>query len=187
MVNHVKQQVTGLSCGAACLLVAARELGVTQYPNTDFGTPANTDLTWGDNDERRIYQITADGKDAYSMPQGIAKAALSLGMDVEVSMSGCVVPKALEWKYPNVREALERLGVEIGSGAPSLAENERMLVAVGIGLLGLHWVLYRPDKTYMDPAFAKNTGWGLWTQGQLGVLRYWDTGIYIVVSHGDSV
>ncbi|MEM7424193.1 MAG: hypothetical protein AAF334_10755 [Pseudomonadota bacterium] len=121
------------------------------------------------------------------MPQGIARAALSLGMGAKVSMFGCRTPKALEWKYPNVREALDTLGVDIGSGTPALAKNERMVVAVGIGLVGLHRALYRPDKTYMDPAFAKNTSWGLWTQGQLGVPRSWDTGIYSVVSHGDTV
>lgn len=187
MANLTFKQFSGLSCGAACLLVAAKELGVQRFPGNGFGAFSGQEIQLSNGCEREIYRITAKGQEAYSMPQGIAEAAQMMGLDVEVSMSGCMVPKALEWKYPVVRDALEDLGIEIGSGAPTLEENERMLVAVGVGVLGLHWVLYRPDKTYMDPAYASNTSWGLWTMGQLGILRYWDTGIYVVVSYGAVV
>ncbi|QHQ35329.1 hypothetical protein [Algicella marina] len=187
MPNLTFQQFTGLSCGAACLLVAAKELGIAQMPDmTGSGVP-NTGMWIGqplelsNGCERAIYAVTANGVDTYSMPDGIARAGQMLGLDVSVSMSGCVVPKVLEWKYPNVRDQLDELGVEILSGTPALAENERMLVAVGIGGLGLHWVLYRSDGTYMDPAYARNYTCSLWGMGQLGVLRYIDTGIYVVV------
>ncbi len=188
MPNEAFKQFSGLSCGAACLMVAAKELGVTHLPNL-AGDRENTDswmgqqLTLSNGCERAIYTVTANGADAYSMPDGIALAAQYLGMDVSVSMSGCIVPKALQWKYPGVRDRLEGLGVEIENGTPALAENQRMLVAVAVGILGLHWVLYRPDASYMDPAYGSNHNGTLWGMGQLGVLRYADTGIYVVVDY----
>ena len=177
------QQFSGLSCGAACLLVAAKELGITAFPNDpQFFLMAGQPLALTNACERAIYMVTAGGQETYSMPDGIARAAKKLGLDVAVYMSGCMVPRLLEWKYPAVRTSLGEEHVDIESGTPVLNDHDRMLVAVGIGLLGLHWVLYRPDTTYMDPAYNKNYSCSLWGMGQLGVLRYIDTGVYVVVS-----
>jgi hypothetical protein len=185
MSNQTFQQMTGLSCGAACLLVAAKELGVTHLPghSPDAKFMSGQELALDNACERAIYDVTAGGKETYSLPDGIAKAARLLGLDVTVHMSGCLVPPLLEWKYPQVREACNAMGIEVASGTPTLGEHERMLVAVGIGagLAGMHWVLYRPDTTYMDPASNKNYTCSLWGMGQLGVFRYTDTGVYVVV------
>src|SRR5262249_23197520 len=160
------KQFSGLSCGAACLLVAARELGITAMPNDPQFLMVGQPLELSNACERAIYMVTAGGKETYSMPDGIALAAKKLGLDVAAYMSGCMVPRLLEWQYPAVRGSLERQGVDIESGTPVLKDHERMLVAVGVGLLGLHWVLYRPDATYMDPAYNKNYSGSLWGMGQ---------------------
>lgn len=186
MPNLTMQQASSNSCGAACLLVAAKELGVTQRPHHPpymFEGPLELDTT----SERAIYGITAGGTDGYSMPDGIARAAQVLGLRVEAYMSGCMVPRLLEWKYPSVRTEMENLDVDIHAGIPVLDDDERMLVAVGVGLLGLHWVLYRPDGTYMDPAHNQNHAGSLWGMSQLLVLRYIDTGVYMVVSREAAV
>lgn len=180
MPNYTMKQFSGLSCGAACLLVAAKELGVSTMPHDPpymIGQPL--ELTNGC--ERAVYAVTASGREDYSMPDGIALAAGKLGLDVSVYMSGYVVPRLLEWKYPGVRHSLEQQGVDIEYGVPVLEDHQRMLVAVGVGVLGLHWVLYRPDATYMDPAYNKNYTCSLWGMSQLGVLRYVDTGVYVVL------
>lgn len=186
MPNHTMQQFTALSCGAACLLVAAVELGVTVMPD-DPPHLLKQPLVLSNACEQAIYRLTAAGQGGYSMPDGVALAARKLGLEVSVHMSGYLVPRLLEWKYPHVRTALGRLNVDIRSGTPVLDEHQRMLVAVGIGLLGLHWVLYRPDATYMDPAYDRNYTCSLWGMGQLGVLRYIDTGVYVVVERGEAV
>lgn len=176
-VNQTVQQVTGLSCGGACLQVAAIELGVDTMGDIAPEMP----LTLSNSCQRGIYNVTAGAREAYSMPDGLARAAQQLGLRTEVYMSGCMVPRLLEWRYPGVRRALRDLDTPVRTGTPVLANNERMLVAVGIGLLGLHWVLYRPDRSYMDPAYNRNYNGSLWGMGQLGVLRYIDVGVYVVV------
>lgn len=186
MVNHTFQQFTGLSCGAASLLVAAVELGVQAFPAEGFRAMSGRPLVLSNSCEREIYNLTANGAEDYSMPHDLARVAQLLGMGVDVYLSGCLIPRYLEWQYPHVRTGLDRLGIDIGNGAPTLNENERMLMAVGIGILGLHWVLYRPDTTYMDPAYSQNYT-SLYSMGQLGVLRYIDIGVYVVVRHGQVV
>ncbi|AUT71239.1 hypothetical protein [Paraburkholderia hospita] len=181
MTNYKMQQFSALSCGAACLLVAAKEPGIADMPNYP-PFMVQQPLALSNGCERAIYAVTANNQQTYSMPDGIALAAIKLGLDVEVYMSGCMVPQLLEWKYPNVRAALGNLNVDVESGTPILKDHQRMLVAVGIGLVGLHWILYRPDTTYMDPAYDKNYTCSLWGMGQLGVFRYIDTGVYVVVS-----
>lgn len=182
-VNRTVQQVTGLSCGGACLQVAAIELGVDTMGEIAPEMP----LTLSDACQRGIYNITAAGREGYSMPDGLARAAQQLGLGVDVYMSGCMVPRLLSWKYPAVRQALDGLNTPVHTGTPVLAQNERMLVAVGIGVLALHWVLYRPDRTYMDPAYNRNYNCSLWGMGQLGALRYIDVGVYMVVSRPDGL
>jgi hypothetical protein len=146
----------------------------------------STPLDLSNGCEQAIYRKTAGGSAGYSMPDGIARAASSLGLDVDVHMSGFMVPRLLEWKYPAVRTSLEEQNVNIQSGSPTLEDNQRMLVAVAIGPIGLHWVLYRPDATYMDPAYGQNYSGSLWGMGQLGVLRYVDTGVYVVVGRASA-
>jgi hypothetical protein len=165
-------------------MVAADELGVTHLANQPpywFGQPLNVD----NSTESAIYAITCNSGlrfDDYSMPDGIARAAQMLGLDVTVYMSGCVMPAVLRKGYPAVMGELARLNVPVEQGTPTLDENERMLVVVNVGLIGgLHYVLYRPDRTYMDPAYGMNHQGSLWGMGQMYVFRYIDTGIYIVV------
>jgi hypothetical protein len=165
-------------------MVAAYELGVRRLPEIP--------PYWFDQDfvvsnamESAIYVITCRngvGFSEYSMPDGIARAAQGLGLGVTAYMSGCLVPPLLRRAYPQVFDALGDLNVEIEQGTPALEDDQRMLVVVSVGGLGLHYVLYRPDGTYMDPAYGNNHAGTLWGMGQLGgLLRYVDTGIYLVI------
>jgi hypothetical protein len=177
------------SCGAACLMVAAHELGITNLPAYGqywFGEP----LALSSNIESKIYLVTGLGGQSMndvSMPDGIARAAQAMGMQVTVYMHGVVIPKVLNKAYPKVMGSLADLGVAVKQGNPKLEHDERMLIVVTIGALPiLHYVLYRPDGTYMDPAKGADYNWFV-AMGQGYVFWYVNTGIYIVVRRGSMV
>lgn len=188
--NYTYKQQHRYSCGAACLMVAAKELGVTNLPNIPdnpfwFGETLKVNT----QTENSIYAVTCKnhtGFSEYSMPDGIATAAQNMGLQVSVHMAGCMVPRLLKRMYPAVFTQLTDLTVPVEYGTPSLKSNQRMLVVVGVGgILGLHYVLYRPDKSYMDPAYGENFS-SIWKMGQCYIARYVDTGIYIVVTLNDE-
>jgi len=171
-------------------MVAARELGVSTFtiaPQTvSGGTTLARTLTFGtDTDdaiEKAIYNITAQHKAGYSMPAHIGKCAKMMGLEPTVCMSGCIVPSALQWFYPDAAGqcATENVPIE-PSGPGKLTDTQRQLCAVALGPM-LHWVLYRPDGTYMDPASGENFNYFLSLgQGPGYLLKYFDTGISVVV------
>jgi len=197
MPNLTRTQSTGLSCGAACLLVAARELGIQSFTippqviNATVSTPSRT-LNFGTDPEvdieKAIYNVTARHKNGYSMPADIGKCAKFMGLDPTVHMSGCIVPKALLAFYPDAAAQCATEGVPVvGSDPGALTSTQRQLCAVGM-IGGLHWVLYRPDGTYMDPASGENFNYFVSLgQGPGYLIKYIDTGIYIVVDSAAGV
>ena len=191
MPKFTRTQSSGLSCGAACLLVAARELGVTAFtiPSQQVSAAISTaqrTLTFGTDVEadieKAIYNVTAQHRDGYSMPAHISKCARFMGLNPTVYMSGCLIPPALTWLYPDASGQCAIEGVPIvTSGAGTLTTTQRQLCAVGF-IGGLHWVLYRPDGTYMDPASGENFNYFVSLgQGPGYLIKYFDTGISIVV------
>jgi cysteine protease IpaJ len=179
-------QITGLSCGAACLAVAGRELGVGDvlFPGTsaitlNFQTSGLTGL------ENMLYKITGAGKGGYSMPADMCKAAILMGLEPAVYMYGSVYAPALSWLYPDAAQQCEAQGVAIHrTSPPTLQANQRQFCVVSIGGLPLvHWVLYRPDLTYMDPACGEDFTWFIAMGQGLGKLvKYVDTGISVIVT-----
>lgn len=65
-----------------------------------------------------------------------------------------VFSSALSWFYPSCEKICSESGIEIiRTAPPPLKLNERLLVIVGVlKMVGLHYVMLRPDGTYMDPA-----------------------------------
>jgi len=182
------QQTHAQSCGAACLMVAAKELGVTSLPkDINYGWGAGHDFSAGFTVavENALYATTSNWQFAYSMPAFVGKAARRMGLDVTVHMSGCCIPPLLQCLYPQAVAQCAQLNIDVEQGGyGQLAENERALCVVGIGggLFGLHYVLHRPDGSYMDPATNANYNWFIaMGQGCGNMLKYLDTGISVVV------
>jgi len=184
MAKLVKAQNHTNSCGATCLLVASLELGITHTPNDFshlwFGKELKLDMTC----ETEIYQHTTNGQNTgYSMPSSLATAAQDLGFNVKLYLNGTILPRILTWFYPNEEAICRQNNIEIIYSAPeNLDEYSRLICVVAVGGLGLHYLLYRGDGSYMDPAYGINYTGSMWGLGQLRVLRYIDMGIYVYIS-----
>ncbi len=190
-MRHRYMQTHAQSCGAAALMVAARELDVMNLPTIVQYGWGGTELTCSAPIENQIYTMTSNFKFTYSMPAYVAKAARSLGLDATIHLDncgGCGIPSILQCIYPQALQDAHALGIDIEYGAPGqLANEERELkvVAIGMGLLGLHYVLLRPDGTYMDPADGLDYNWYVaMGQGPGRMFKYMPTGISVVVRAG---
>ncbi|ANC04061.1 hypothetical protein AB688_18895 [Pseudomonas putida] len=164
-----KKQDFAFSCGAASLLCAAAELGVTTMPNTGarstgqalqanyFCEAALYQITSGSVTGGRLDKEQADlSKLGYSFPHNVAIAARELGLDVKIYMSG-MIASALSTFYPDAETKCVRAGFPIiHSEPPALAANRRALKIVMTFGIGLHYVMQRPDGTYMDPGDGKD-------------------------------
>ncbi len=185
----VKKQNHTDSCGAACLLVAAKELGIDRTPDDIehlwFGKTLSLDMT----SETEIYHHTTNGKaSGYSMPSALASAAKDLGFHVKLYLDGSILPRFLKWKYPNEESNCNNAGIEVIYAKPEpVDEHSRLLCVVAIGGLGLHYVLHRSNGSYMDPAYGTNYTGSLWGMGQLRIFRYIDTGIYVHVTIKNTI
>lgn len=186
---RIKKQNHTDSCGAACLLVAALELGINGTPNDIqnlwFGTKLDLNMT----SETEIYHHTTNGKaSGYSMPSALATAAKELGFNVTLYLDGAILPTFLKWKYPNEESNCTNAGIDVIYAKPGpVDEHSRLLCVVAVGGLGLHYVLHRPNGSYMDPAYGTNHTGSLWGMGQLGILRYIDTGIYVHITVKNTI
>ena len=186
MPNANLRQSSPFSCGAAALLCAAKELGVQKLP----GQPQ--DLKCNMNCERQLYKLTAStdaqgqpvqfvdfDKLGYSYPHEVAKTAQKLGLDVTIYSSG-IVASILTWQYPTVTGLCRDAGFMIYQNEPpALAGNQRMIKIVSTWGLGLHYVMKRPDGTYMDPGDGQDFG-NYAAMNSLGKL-YKATGISLVL------
>nr|WP_314577903.1 hypothetical protein [uncultured Pseudomonas sp.] len=185
-----KKQDFDFSCGAASLLCAAMELGVTHIPKR--GNASATELKSNYTCEVALYKITSGAntggrihqsdpsKLGYSHPHNVAIAARELGLSVQIYMSG-LLANTLAWVYPDAELQCIRAGFPvIHSAPPSLAPNRRELRVVTTFGIGLHYVMLRPDGGgYMDPAdgqsFPTFQAMNTWSK------CYRETGITLVV------
>jgi cysteine protease IpaJ len=189
-----KQQFYGNSCGAACLLCAAGELGIANLPSIPGSMCLGQPLQADNGCESALYQITSGATTGqqpigtnlanagYSFPHNIVFAARLLGLDGEVYMESGFFSTALSWLYPRCELLCAQSNIPIRRYAPPpLTPNERLLRVVGVlKVVGLHYVMRRPRGTYMDPADgqdfptfpAMNNSWS---------KSYADTGISIVL------
>ena len=76
MATHKQSQV--YSCGAATLLCAAKELGISQIPAGPLWTDGCA-LEVNDACEAKLYKVTSPASH-YSMPSGIVRCARGLGL-----------------------------------------------------------------------------------------------------------
>ncbi|MHC6226196.1 hypothetical protein ACYU03_15730 [Pseudomonas sp. X10] len=185
-----KKQDFAFSCGAASLLCAAMELGVDRLPETGSRCTGQA-LQANYFCEAALYQITSGSvtggrvtqtdltKLGYSFPHNVAIAARELGLDVKIYMSG-MIASALSTFYPDAEAKCVRAGFAIlHCEPPALAANRRALKIVMTFGIGLHYVMQRPDGTFMDPGdgndFSDFKKMNTWSK------LYNDTGITLVL------
>jgi hypothetical protein len=182
-----KQQRYPDSCGAASLLCAAIELGLTNLPDlghgplpaylSNFNPLALSNQGWDgralqttDQCETAIYYVTS-GRTlrGYSLPSAISRAALALGLRVTAYLGTFwrrpfSLP-GLTAAYPNEIADVRNLGINIHSRAfMYLKTNQRalsVLVRTGRRGGGLHYVMRRPGGSFMDPDTGADHSW--WT------------------------
>jgi hypothetical protein len=187
------------SCGAVCLLCAAKELGIDKFPNIKpwNGKP----LVVNTNCEGDVFKYTGTGKLGtggkpgtalsdlgYSMPAKLAAVARSLGLqNCNVYMRQGFYATMLSTFYSSAMEDGRGSDIPIvEQEMPGLAWNQRALRVMAVQkVLGLHYVMQRPDGSYMDPGDGQNfDNFGAlnasWMKG------YADTGIALVVE-GDWI
>jgi len=197
-----KKQTFKNSCGAVSLLCAAKELGCTEVPVLKGSISEAVGIATLELDNRcesDIYRLTSGGTlgpnpvanlaDAgYSLPHNIILASRLLGLEPTLYMEPRFASKVLAYCYSNVVSHCQNSGVPINKlKSPQLQQNERdiqLLVSNLAGIpAGLHWVMTRPDGSFMDPATGKNqANFHALNQGAHSVSRfagYTNTGITI--------
>lgn len=196
-VPFQKRQQYDNSCGAASLLCAAAELGVTAMPNIGSSMFLNGQPLQVTNlCESAIYQISSGmttgppgsqpagmTSAGYSLPHNLAFAARLLGLRAHVFLTPGAFSTALGWLYPSCESKCRGAGVPVSARHPPLmGPRVRRLRIVGVlKFVGLHYLLERPDGSFMDPADgvdyasldAANNGW---------LKSYSDTGIVLDLS-----
>jgi hypothetical protein len=163
----VKQQYNQ-SCGAACLLCAAFELGIetTSLPHDllpEIETHPKLALTpWW---EKIIYSITAaNNKEPLSGPSPLDKlveAAKLLRLCIRIYEYKTSYSGDYAGDYDEQRNELLKTGIDINSWpSPDFelkeGEIEMVLVSATNSSNSFHWVLCRRDNTVMDSADGKN-------------------------------
>lgn len=204
--HSAKKQVFIRSCGAACLLCAAQELGIKKIPplkNSQSELYGLDTLELNMRCEFDLYRITSGystQKKTYgklsnagiSMPDGIVTAARILGLNAYVVEKRGVLPQFLKYLYPNTTEILHGMGCPINHHDQKLNEQQRCLeVLLEFSMhtkdYTLHWVLHRSDGSYMDPDTGKNyanfKSLNKDLQSDTGdhFAKYFKTGISIIV------
>ena len=147
------------SCGAASLLCAAKELGVDHFPD---GRP----LVIGRACEDVFFSNVGTGARGtalsdrgYSFPAKIVVFSRYLGLkNATVYMQQGFFSMVLTTFYADALKQAESAGVRIvRQKMPPLQPYQRALKVMSVmGVLGLHYVMMRPDGSYMDPADGKN-------------------------------
>lgn len=178
-----RRQTFMSSCGAACLMTAARHLG----------TLSNRALLQGDDIEDLVYSYTSLGQeDGYSVPSGIVDACYyvngDLGLRVrEVRLEGLAFPRRLAARYPNELELVRGAGIPVRrkyvrtSGHAALPPQCLEMFVVIVGMMSsLHWLLHFGGNRYMDPDTGNEYGW--WTSRNS--WGYWDAGVSVLVEPG---
>lgn len=169
-----KRQIYPNSCGAAALLCAAKELGISQMPmySGSMSEQLGVDTLELDNRcESDLYKITSGStthrkgetnlnKAGYSMPDNIVIAGRLLGLTMRVEKDQRLLAKALNSLYPKIEAELKAMGCPVVPPLHPLRLNELRLEALAVSVIGvpigLHWVVLRPDGSYMDPGTGAN-------------------------------
>lgn len=213
MTNHGFRQTRAGSCGAACLMCAALELGVTRAPaRPDWGAlwRERAPLACDEATELRLYSVTAGGAgrvpnagSGHSLPSYICEAAMALGLTSSVYLANGLLETALELLFRSEIARAEALGLHVQQGPPPHpTPGTRLLRVIRNGpsrwflpAVALHWVMQRPDASIMDPAgreFGHGPGpaWNVADFATLAAARrsqgvdYVDTGIGIMLRPG---
>jgi hypothetical protein len=168
-----KTQVYTNSCGAAALLCAAVELGHTEppsgLPNSRLGQLS--ELRVDDNSEIALYQITSGattGRNAtkevgsntgYSYPQNVIFAARMLNLSAAIHVVPKLITPLVKAFHQDAVGQCNASGIQINelSNLPTLGTTQRRLRIVVPYGAGLHYVLERPDGTFMDPATGQDS------------------------------
>jgi hypothetical protein len=213
MPNYAYRQLLPASCGAACLMCGALELGTKWIePQPTWGPlwQVRAPMACNQATEMRLYSVTSGDGGAiphpgsgYSLPSYIYEVALALGLDASAFVDTNMVGTALRWLYKTELGRAQGLGMLIHEQPPRKpSQNERLLRVVRTGpdswyipAAALHWIMERPDGSIMEPAgFAGGHGPGQgWEIQSLNILlaarksqgvAYFDTGIGIMVRQG---
>ena len=199
-----KRQIYPNSCGAAALLCVAKELGVRTMPmySGSMSEQLGVDTLELDNRcESDLYKITSGStthrkgetnlnKAGYSMPDTIVIAGRLLGLTMRVEKDQRLLAKALNSLYPKIEAELKAMGCPVVPPLHPLKTNELRLEALAVSVvgipIGLHWVVLRPDGSYMDPATGQNhMDFSALNKGSKDVHRtlgYYRSGISIVAT-----
>ncbi|PXX22057.1 MULTISPECIES: hypothetical protein [Burkholderia] len=202
-----RRQIFENSCGAASLLVIAKELGVEKMPafRGALSSAGDGKLALNGASEHDLFMITSGMTThrrhansvvnaGYSMPQHLMFAARLLGLEADIHQQPGMMSAALNRLYPDVRSGLSPDTV-IKTSAPRLrdGEYEMKALAVTIGGIpaGLHWVVRRTDGSFMDPATGKNAAtFDAMRQNMraesISFAGYRDTRISLVFRRGDA-
>ena len=169
-----KRQEHPNSCGAAALLCAAKELGVQKMPlfKGSFCAKQGVDtLELDTRCESDLFMITGNcmgdkkgqaklEKAGYSMPDQIVLAGRQLGLFMRVEKNQSLIANTLSGLYPKIEAELNAMGCPVVPPMYSLKFNEIRLEALAGSFVGvpftLHWVMQRPDGSYMDPRTGEN-------------------------------
>lgn len=195
-------QIWKNSCGAACLLCAAIELGVADIPAWPPICKATTKLEGTQACQDIIYRITSGAvdkpspetvnltKEGYSMPQNIFRAAKHLGLDRAVYADQTNPYAVAILKDPKYKSCFADCKLDTDAtvddtkAAPTPNAKQRSLLVMHTGS-GLHYIMLRDSKDSsgeecMDPA-PLGTGTGHKTLGD-AIKKYTYTGIAIVLT-----
>jgi hypothetical protein len=188
MPNARYRQSYDNSCGAVALMCAAKELGIDNLPRVppwDATIPIPSPAC-----ESMIFQFTgtggptvAVGNRGYSMPAKLAIVARTLGLqNPTIYMRAGFYATMLSTFYSSAMEDAANSGLPvINTAVPPLQPWQRALRVMAVmKVVGLHWVMERPDGSFMDPGDGQDFG-------DFNALKapftksYADTGIALVV------
>src|SRR5262249_3586154 len=141
-----------------------------------------------------LYDITANTPGGYSYPSGIVRGVQALGLKAEVYIRPSKGLTFLTGRFSLVRpglidrerRALDEMGVRIHDhrveGVPG--HNERGIQCLSVlHILGLHWVMVRPNGSVMDPGTRTKFDSIEEQERQLGGVKLMQrTGLTVVVS-----
>jgi hypothetical protein len=133
------------SCGAACLLVIAAELGVEKMPapyDLEYSQCKNsgvTNLQVRACCESDIYAYLTNKNDAYmstlkdagtALPSQLVDVARSTGLEVKIYKRSTSIADEVEAQFPGVTKTMGEKGVSVSveEGWPEIGEDQRAMV-----------------------------------------------------------
>lgn len=159
-------------------MTAAKELNVWQRAMDFLSSGVGPD-------EYKIQMETSNGTFRYSMPAHVAKTARKMGLEavIHIDRKGSTfIPTILQLIYPQAIRDAQELDIRVNHFAARLSQNERQLkVLYVLHSRSLHYVLRRPDRSYMNPNDGMNYDTYTSLQGTSRFFKYKDTGISVVV------